>query len=195
MTGENQAVYLNGVPLIVLAALYLGVSVAITPSFVRRRAGATLADWARALVFPCIGASCALVGAGVLVDREPVGGNVWLSFAAFLLAAVPALLFAVRLGDRSASAGTRRASSTVSGRCGSRRLSRIAGLLGEPVSMTATLDAVAQAAAEAFGGDYAAVVMPRHRGLPSRRRARPARGAARPPSRTDCPAAPRCSRT
>jgi two-component system, OmpR family, phosphate regulon sensor histidine kinase PhoR len=38
--------------------------------------------------------------------------------------------------------------------------SRIASLLAEPVSMTATLDAVAQAAAEAFGGDHAAVLMP-----------------------------------
>ena len=36
--------------------------------------------------------------------------------------------------------------------------SRIASLLGEPVSVAATLDAVAQAAAEAFGGDVAAVL-------------------------------------
>jgi PAS domain S-box-containing protein len=36
--------------------------------------------------------------------------------------------------------------------------SRIASLLGEPVSLAATLDAVAQAAAEAFGGDLAAVL-------------------------------------
>src|SRR5207247_6350768 len=35
---------------------------------------------------------------------------------------------------------------------------RIASLLGEPVSLTATLDVVAQAAAEAFGGDAAAVL-------------------------------------
>jgi two-component system, OmpR family, phosphate regulon sensor histidine kinase PhoR len=38
--------------------------------------------------------------------------------------------------------------------------SQIASLLAEPVSMTATLDAVAQAAAEAFAGDHAAVLMP-----------------------------------
>ncbi len=36
--------------------------------------------------------------------------------------------------------------------------SRMASLLGEPVSMAATLDAVAQAAAEAFAGDVAAVL-------------------------------------
>jgi PAS domain S-box-containing protein len=39
-----------------------------------------------------------------------------------------------------------------------RSFSRIASVLGEPVSLTATLDAVAQAAAEAFSGDRAAVL-------------------------------------
>jgi two-component system phosphate regulon sensor histidine kinase PhoR len=39
-----------------------------------------------------------------------------------------------------------------------RSFSRIASLLGEPVSLTATLDAVAKAAAEAFGGECAAVL-------------------------------------
>ncbi len=38
--------------------------------------------------------------------------------------------------------------------------SRIASLLGEPVSLTATLDAVAQAAADALGADVAAVLTP-----------------------------------
>ena len=39
---------------------------------------------------------------------------------------------------------------------------RIAAALGEPVSLEATLDALAQAAAEALGGSSAAVLMPRH---------------------------------
>src|SRR5439155_21419970 len=39
-----------------------------------------------------------------------------------------------------------------------RSCSRLASLLGEAVSLTATLDAVALAAAEAFGGDRAAVL-------------------------------------
>src|SRR5213075_813977 len=37
---------------------------------------------------------------------------------------------------------------------------RIASILGQSLSRTATLDAVAQAAAEALGGDIAAVLMP-----------------------------------
>ena len=42
-----------------------------------------------------------------------------------------------------------------------RGFSSIATVLGEPLSLTATLDAVAQAAAEALGGDFTADLMPR----------------------------------
>jgi PAS domain S-box-containing protein len=45
-----------------------------------------------------------------------------------------------------------------------RGFSSIATVLGEPLSLTATLDAVAQAAAEALGGDFTAVLMPRRDG-------------------------------
>ena len=42
---------------------------------------------------------------------------------------------------------------------------RIAAMLGESLSLSATLDALAQVASDAFGGDAAAVVMPRRSGL------------------------------
>jgi PAS domain S-box-containing protein len=45
-----------------------------------------------------------------------------------------------------------------------RGFSRIAEVLGEPLSLTATLDAAAQAAGEALGGDFTAVLMPRRGG-------------------------------
>src|SRR5439155_5453669 len=45
-----------------------------------------------------------------------------------------------------------------------RSFSRIATVLGEPLSLTATLHAVAQAAGEALGGDFTAVLMPRRDG-------------------------------
>src|SRR4029077_19868131 len=45
-----------------------------------------------------------------------------------------------------------------------RGFSSIATVLGEPLSLTATLDAVAQAAAEALGGAFTAVLMPRRDG-------------------------------
>ncbi|HSS74681.1 MAG TPA: GAF domain-containing protein [Gaiellaceae bacterium] len=43
--------------------------------------------------------------------------------------------------------------------------SRIANLLAEPVSTTATLDAVAHASCQAFGGDHGAVLMPSPEGF------------------------------
>src|SRR5262249_58557861 len=46
-----------------------------------------------------------------------------------------------------------------------RSFSRIATVLGQPLSLTETLDAVAQAAAEALGGDAAAVLMPMRNGV------------------------------
>ena len=45
-----------------------------------------------------------------------------------------------------------------------RGFSRIATVLGQPLSLTATLDAAAQAASEALGGDFTAVLMPRRGG-------------------------------
>jgi hypothetical protein len=110
VTEQSQAVYFNGVPLFVVAALYFGVSAAITPSFLRRRAGATLLDWAQALLFPCVGTAAVLLGVQVLDERQPIGGGVWVPFVAVLIAAVPPLLFALRLGDRALiAAGIRRA--------------------------------------------------------------------------------------
>ena len=54
-------------------------------------------------------------------------------------------------------------------------------LLGEPLSLDETYDAAAQAAAEALGGDFAAVLVPGPAGLVRRRRSRaPGRGARAP---------------
>jgi PAS domain S-box-containing protein len=107
---ESQAVWFNGVPLVALAVLYLGVSVAITPVFLRRREGAGLLDWAQALLFPCIGIAAGVFGAQVLADRSPIGSEPWLPFVAIVVAAVPAILFALRLGDRAlVAAGMRQA--------------------------------------------------------------------------------------
>jgi PAS domain S-box-containing protein len=101
VTDESQAVWFNGVPLVALAALYLGVSAAIVPSFLRRRKGATPLDWAQALLVPCVGVAAALLGAEVLVDRSPVGEHAWLPLAAIVVAAIPPALLAFRLGDRA----------------------------------------------------------------------------------------------
>ena len=56
---------------------------------------------------------------------------------------------------------------------------RIATVLGQPLSLAATVDALAQAAAEAFGGSFSVVVDAAWRLAPRRRRARPAGPVAR----------------
>ncbi len=106
---DNQAIWFNGVAFVALAVLYLGVGAAIVPSFLRRRAGATLVDWAQALLFPAVGIAAGLIGVEVLRDGDPLGPTVWVPFAAVVVAAIPGLLFAFRFGDRAlVAAGVRR---------------------------------------------------------------------------------------
>jgi two-component system phosphate regulon sensor histidine kinase PhoR len=101
VTEESQAVYFNGVPLLVLAALYLGAGSLTVRAFLSRRAGATALDWAEALLYPCIGIAAALLGAHVLYERAAIGGSAWLPLGALALAAVPPLLLTLRRGNRS----------------------------------------------------------------------------------------------
>jgi two-component system phosphate regulon sensor histidine kinase PhoR len=98
---ESKVVFFNAVPLFVLAAGYLVVAAALAPQLWRERSRLRLADAALALIFPCIGIPLALFGVVVLDDRRPIGGHLWISFAASLLALVPVLLFLARLGERA----------------------------------------------------------------------------------------------
>ena len=92
MSAEDQAVYFNGVPLLVLAAAYLLVAAALGPTLWRERRRAGVTDLALALVFPGIGIPAAIFGGVVLWDRSPVGGHVWPPFVACLIGLVPPVL-------------------------------------------------------------------------------------------------------
>ena len=76
MNAETQAVLFNAVPLLVLAALYLTVGVALAPALWRERGGRREIGFAVALVFPCIGLAAAVVGIVTLVTREALAGHV-----------------------------------------------------------------------------------------------------------------------
>ena len=57
MDAETQAVLFNAVPLLLVAALYLAVGLALAPGALARRAQrARIARFAMALVFPACGA-------------------------------------------------------------------------------------------------------------------------------------------
>jgi len=98
---ETKVVLFNAVPLFVVAAAYLVVSVALAPQLWRQRASLTANDLALALIFPCIGIPAAILGAVVFRDRAAFGGHLWLTFAASVIALVPALVFVARWGDRA----------------------------------------------------------------------------------------------
>jgi PAS domain S-box-containing protein len=101
VSSANQAVFLNAIPLLAVAALYLGAAALLAPTYWRERLRTRELEFALALVFPFGGAACAIVGALVLVEQEPLAGNAWVSFAAILLALVPGLVFFARAGDRA----------------------------------------------------------------------------------------------
>ena len=99
MSPEDQAVYFNAVPLFALAGAYLMVAAALAPTLWRERRRVAITDVALAAVFPGIGIPAAIFGALVLYDRAPIGGHVWPSFVAILIALVPALIFLRRWSE------------------------------------------------------------------------------------------------
>ena len=101
MTTEQQAIYLNAIPLVALGLTYLGAGASLIPALVRSRSHMRELEPALALVFPCGGLAALLVGVVTLRDREPVGGNAWVALVAIALAFVPALAFFVRFRDRT----------------------------------------------------------------------------------------------
>jgi PAS domain S-box-containing protein len=101
VSSENQAVLLNAIPLFALSVLYLLATAALAPSFWRERRRTKELEFALAFFFPFWGVATAVIGVLVLIDREPIGGTAWISFAAILLGLLPGLAFLARWGDRA----------------------------------------------------------------------------------------------
>ena len=101
MSQTTEAVFFNGVPLLLLAAAYAAVTGAVLPVLVRQRERSHPLDWAVTLVFPGIAVAAGIFGVLVLYERRPFGGHVWLSFAATLAALAPAVLLLARWRDRA----------------------------------------------------------------------------------------------
>jgi PAS domain S-box-containing protein len=107
-TGTKSLLF-NAVPLLVLAALYLGVGLALVPSLWRDRRRLSILDLALGSLFPCVAVLAAVFGALVLHDERPLGDELWSSFVATLVAAVPPLLLLARWRNRALVATTQRA--------------------------------------------------------------------------------------
>jgi PAS domain S-box-containing protein len=175
----HQALWFNAVPLLVVSAAYLGVTASLW--------AARVLEPALFLVFPTVGLIAAAYGVVLLVEREPPPGGIWLTLGAAVLAVIPALLALLpgrergipadgREGDMPGAVGRSDDAATVAVaqqalerelRENERRIAeqtaffRIAELLGQSLSLSATVEALAQAANEALGGAFTAVLLPR----------------------------------
>ena len=99
MSPEDKAIYLNALPLFILAAAYLAVAAALAPTLWRERRRVSITDVALAAIFPAVGIAAALLGGAVLVDKSPVGNHVWPAFVATVVAIFPALVFLRRWSE------------------------------------------------------------------------------------------------
>jgi PAS domain S-box-containing protein len=132
------------VPLLLLAAVYGAVTVAILPILWRQRRQAHALDWAVVLVFPGIAFAAGVFGVLAIGEGRPVDGHTWLSFVAILAALAPALLLLTRWRDRALVVGgigrTRDAEARVSIR--DRELEAVADISNALARARTPVDAV-----------------------------------------------------
>ena len=105
VSSATESVLFNALPLLMLAGAYVVVTAAVVPLVWRNRANAHPLELAIALVFPLTAFVAGLLGVLVLIEREPLGGHLWLTFAAACAGFAPAILFLSGLGDRAFLAG------------------------------------------------------------------------------------------
>jgi hypothetical protein len=97
----GQVLWFDAVPLLLVAAAYLVASGLLGPSLWAERRGASLLDLAIFLVFPMFGLAAAAFGISVAVDRKPIVGGVWGTFAVTVAVGIPALLALARWRERA----------------------------------------------------------------------------------------------
>ena len=87
MSQANQALWFNAVPLLILAAAYLGATALL---WGWRAGRSPVLEDAQLLASAIFGLIAATYGIVLLLEREPPPGGVWLTLAAAIAAAVPA---------------------------------------------------------------------------------------------------------
>ncbi|MGH3129309.1 MAG: GAF domain-containing protein [Gaiellaceae bacterium] len=92
--------FLNAIPLLALAWLYVAATIAVAPSVWKERGGLREVELAPMLAFPCLAVAAGTLGILVLFEREPIGGNAWVALLAILWVSVPGVVFLVRSGGR-----------------------------------------------------------------------------------------------
>src|SRR3954468_2659827 len=98
MSGETQAIVVNGIPLAIVAALYTTVTAALVPTALRERRQMTTLAFAFLSLFPILALLTAVLAGYVLIEAKPVGGHLWLGLAVTVIAALPPLAVLVQIG-------------------------------------------------------------------------------------------------
>jgi PAS domain S-box-containing protein len=101
----TESVLFNALPLLVLASLYLAVTIAVGPAVWRQRRSSDPLDYAVLTVFPAVGIAASVFAVLVLQERRPLGGEVWSAFVAIVVVAIPALVFILHWRDRGLVVG------------------------------------------------------------------------------------------
>jgi PAS domain S-box-containing protein len=96
----TESLLFNALPLLLLAGAYVVVAAALLPAVWRDREGAHPLDIATVTIFPALAFTATVLAALIIDDRRPLGGHLWLSFAAIVVALVPANLLLARWSER-----------------------------------------------------------------------------------------------
>ncbi|HYY33844.1 MAG TPA: GAF domain-containing protein [Gaiellaceae bacterium] len=101
MDHHARVIALEAGPLLLLAALYLGVALALAPQLWRGR-GLSLPGFGIWTLFVVLGAVGAVVGTGVVLDQDFLSGiDPWPAFGVTLFAYLPALFVLARWPERA----------------------------------------------------------------------------------------------
>jgi len=164
VSAATQAVLLNGLPLLLLAAAYAGLTGAVLPVLWRERARAHAFDWAVFCLFPGVAIASGSYAALVIAERRAAGGHVWAGLAASIALLAPALVLLARVRDREFVVGavgrSRAAEEQVSLRDRElTALAEISAALGDARTPVDAARAVVRRVAELAGVGFAGVVL------------------------------------
>jgi PAS domain S-box-containing protein len=110
---SNQALWFNAVPLLVVAAAYLGATALLAPALGGRRPRSQF-ETGVLPVFPAVGLGAAVYGSVLAVEREAPPGGIWLTLGLAVVVGLPAFL-ALRVAGRSERSHGPESRTTASG--------------------------------------------------------------------------------
>jgi PAS domain S-box-containing protein len=110
---SNQALWLNAVPLLVVAAAYLGATAFLATAFRARRPSSQVETRFLA-VFPAVGLAAAVYGIVLAIEREASPGGIWLTLGLAVVLGLPAA-FALWAAARPAGSDEPESSTAASG--------------------------------------------------------------------------------